>query len=127
METQIIIDRPKTLKAVVARIQSGMAYQSVIKEWKDGVLSSDIGDRSRFWVEEPPLTGDKVIDTYLAGMAEHLSVQSDQLPPEWVNHPPRFLSRPIFFGGENSREWLAAETPSAFRRRLLFCGRTRDE
>ncbi len=121
------IERPKSLKIAAERILAGVDYRTALKEWKDELFFVRLEERSSFLTDEPELTGDPVIDVYIAGLAEYFSVQADQEPPEWTNAPARFLRKPVLFGGEHSRAWISAETPSAFRRRLLFCGKVRNE
>lgn len=121
------IERPKSLKIAAERILSGADYRTVLKEWNDELLFARTDERSSFLTEEPELTGDPVIDVYMAGLAEYFSAQTDQEPPAWTTAPARFLRKPVLFGGEHSRAWISAETPSAFRRRLLFCGKVRNE
>jgi hypothetical protein len=57
----------------------------------------------------------------LAAVAEHLA-KSYRLPvPEWTETQGNDLHQPFFAGGlESLKAILFAESPTAFRRRLLF-------
>ena len=64
-----------------------------------------------------------VRDAYLAATAEHLALRFGLAVPGWTDGPVRFLARPFFAGGlESLKAILIAESPSAFRRRLIFVG-----
>jgi hypothetical protein len=68
----------------------------------------------------PPRVG-KVEDAWLAAVAEHLARRWDLAIPSWVEEPDRFLKDPVFAGGlEDLKAILLAESPLAFRRRLIF-------
>ncbi len=42
-------------------------------------------------------------------------------PPAWTDHPARFLLQaPWFLGSERMKGFFLAESPSAYRRRLIF-------
>ena len=40
--------------------------------------------------------------------------------PQWTEAPERFLTRPAFMGPERMKAFLLMESPSAFRRRMIF-------
>jgi hypothetical protein len=43
------------------------------------------------------------------------------LPPAWTDEPKRFLTEPYFAGAlESLKAMLIADSPAAFRRRLIF-------
>lgn len=73
--------------------------------------------------DAPESTGDRIIDTYLAALAEHLAQQYGLSVPAWSQAQHYCLEDPVFIAwGPNSRALALVETPSAFRRRNLFCG-----
>ena len=81
-------------------------------------MSSD--DRVDALAEEPVAVG-RVEDAYLAALAEHLASQDRIDAPAWTEAPGRFLRQPFFAGGLDSlKAILLVESPSAFRRRLIF-------
>ncbi len=73
--------------------------------------------------DEPELIED-VKDAYLAATAEHLCALFGLAVPAWVECHGRPLKRAFFAGGlESLKAILTVESPSAFRRRLLFVGK----
>lgn len=74
--------------------------------------------------EAPVPAGDPVVDAWLAGLAEYLARKHGLPPPAWTDEAGYFLHEPVFFGGSNFREIALVETPSAWRRRLVFSGAT---
>jgi len=57
----------------------------------------------------------------LGAIGEHLARRWNLIIPEWVNDPSRFLKRPYFTSPlEGFKALLIAESPLAFRRRLIF-------
>lgn len=72
--------------------------------------------------EAPVKTGSQVADAYLAGLAEYLSQKNELVVPAWANDPRNFLKEPFYAGTKSIQDLLLATTPSAWRRRLIFCG-----
>ncbi|MFZ4539193.1 hypothetical protein [Propionivibrio sp.] len=72
--------------------------------------------------EAPVKTGNQVADAYLAGLAEYLSQKNELVVPAWTNDPHNFLKEPFYVGTKSIEDLLLATTPSAWRRRLIFCG-----
>jgi hypothetical protein len=72
-------------------------------------------------LHDPPGAIDALHDAYVAAVAEYLA-QSFGLPvPEWTDTHGNGLREPFFAGGlESLKAVLQAESPAAFRRRLLF-------
>ncbi len=72
-------------------------------------------------MDDEPLLLDDVKDAYLAAVAEHLASCYRLTPPGWAESHGRPLKRAFFAGGlESLKATLTVESPSAFRRRLLF-------
>jgi hypothetical protein len=70
---------------------------------------------------EPELTGDAILDATLGAMGEHLARRWRLTIPAWTEHPARFLKRPHFPAPwESLKPLLIAQSPLAFRRRLIF-------
>lgn len=129
--------RPHSLADVAERVLAhGLAtYTATIKEFLDEYRGlkrqqthgSDTRDQRVAMVQEAPKPFNHAIfDAHIAGLAEHILFDNDVPPagwPDWINAPERFLAEPAYFGGRHARETLMVETPVAFRRRLLFCGR----
>lgn len=110
-----------TLEVTSQRIINGtqpvIAIKEHIDEWN---RSPD----AHLYAAEPSLTGVASLDAWLAGAAEYEAFMIDQECPLWANFPCRFLSEPFVIGGRNSQIIALVETPFAFRRRLVFSGKT---
>lgn len=111
-----------TLTGVAERIRSGEPETVVIKEFIDNWKVT----RSPMAFESPPdMTGSPIIDTWVAGAAEALAFKLSMPPPAWSEAPERFLPEPVFLrNSPGGRMTELLETPSYFRRRNLFCGRS---
>lgn len=110
-----------TLKITAQRIIDGTDPQFAIKE------HIDEWNRSfdpAMYTEEPPLTVLSHVNAWLAGAAEYEAFMIDQNRPEWANVDTRFLPEPFYIGGRNAQIVALTETPFAFRRRLVFTGKT---
>jgi hypothetical protein len=110
-----------TLKKTAQRIFSGTCPVNAVKEHID--LWNKSYDANLF-AQEPPWTGLKHLDAWLAGAAHHEATLIKKPCPTWANHPKRFLREPFCIGGSNSRLLALVETPFSFRLRLVFIGRT---
>jgi hypothetical protein len=78
-------------------------------------------DRRQAMIEAVPRRVGKIEDAWLGAVAEHLARRWGLAIPPWVDEPHRFLKEPVFAGGlEDLKAILLAESPLAFRRRLLF-------
>jgi hypothetical protein len=123
--------RPRSLREVSLEALAGRNYASSMKEFLDEVILVAEAPDTRYgfyqiprtYIEDAPAHLDnKMQMVHLAGSAENLALLAGLQPPEWTEEDIYFLKEPIFFGGPHSREHIITETPSAFRRRLLFCG-----
>jgi len=112
--------RPRSLREVASRVNNGeQDFDPAVLEFLDtfythpALREASISDR--------PELIDALRDAYLAAVAEHLA-RSYGLPiPDWTETQGNDLHRPFFAGGlESLKGILVAESPTAFRRRLLF-------
>jgi hypothetical protein len=70
---------------------------------------------------KPVATGSKLLDAYLAAVAEQLSSEAGLPPPAWVEDPDRFLRQWwIESDVPSARPTALAQSPTAFRRRGIF-------
>ena len=70
---------------------------------------------------EPGLTGIPVTDAYLGAVGEHLARRWGLAIPSWTEDPRRCLKSPVFASSiEAMKALLLAQSPLAFRRRMLF-------
>lgn len=71
--------------------------------------------------DAPPLTGDTITDAMLGAVGEHLARRWGLKVPRWTDQPERFLREPHFPTPlESLKPLLIAQSPLAFRRRLIF-------
>jgi hypothetical protein len=112
--------KPRTLREVVSRVKSGeRKFDPSLREFLDAFYANPVARQEA--IEEQPASIDALHDAYIAAVAEHLS-RSHALPiPEWTETHGNGLREPFFAGGlESLKGILVAESPTAFRRRLLF-------
>jgi hypothetical protein len=112
--------KPATLEEVVRRFKAGeQKFDPSLREFLDSFY---VNPESRPQaIEERPDSIDAVHDAYVAAVAEHLARVYGLQIPEWSETHGNGLSEPFFAGGLQSLKGvLVAESPTAFRRRLLF-------
>jgi hypothetical protein len=112
--------KPESLREVVRRVKAGeQKFDPSLREFLDSFYANP-GSRQQA-IEERPISIDAVHDAYVAAVAEHLA-RAHGLPiPEWSEIHGNGLREPFFAGGLQSLKGvLTAESPTAFRRRLLF-------
>ncbi|MFO1350395.1 MAG: hypothetical protein U1F68_06825 [Gammaproteobacteria bacterium] len=113
--------RPDSLREVAERTLAGQAFDPTLREFLDEFYAYP-ERRADMIAAEPPLV-DTLPDAYLAAVAEHLAERWRLPCPEWANGEQRFLHRPFFAGGlESLKATLLVESPTAFRRRMIFVG-----
>jgi hypothetical protein len=127
---------PQTLRDVGVRVTSfGADYTATLGRFID-VLIADLEAKDAtlpcatlpisadFFKDKLPPMDNELHRVHLAGMAEHLAHLSGQRPPPWCETETYFLGQPLFLGAREAWGQLKKTTPSAFRRRMLFCGET---
>lgn len=114
--------RPKTLHAVAQRANAGAdTFDRALREFLDSFYLMDAPAQRSAALEDCPDSVGHIHDAYIAAVAEHLARRFDVPIPEWTEEPDRFLHRPFFAGGlESLKATLIVESPTAFRRRLIF-------
>lgn len=115
------MSRPQTIAEIAERGQKKPgSFDRAVKEFLDAWQSMSLRERSGALKEEPQKIG-SIEDAYLAALAEHLALSERMSVPYWTEEPCRFLKEPFFAGGlESLKAILLAESPLAFRRRLIF-------
>jgi hypothetical protein len=113
--------RPLSIAEIAERAAAGgQIFDLAVREFLDSWQSFGADDRAEALAEEPVPVG-QVEDAYLAALAEHLASVHRMDAPRWTEAPHRFLDEPFFAGGlESLKAMLIVESPSAFRRRLIF-------
>lgn len=93
-----------------------------VNEFRHEFKSMTTNDRVAS-IQNPPVpTGSVSIDAWIAGLAEFISQKLNVPPPTWTFDSAYFLKEPTFIGSTNLKGYLIGTTPSAWRRRLVFCG-----
>jgi len=112
--------RPRTLCEVARRVNKGeQKFDPAVLEFLDSFYAYP-ELRASATKDRPELI-DALHDAYLAAVAEHLARSYDLPIPEWTEMQGNDLHEPFFAGGlESLKGVLVAESPTAFRRRLLF-------
>ncbi|HVM15440.1 MAG TPA: helix-turn-helix transcriptional regulator [Egibacteraceae bacterium] len=115
---------PERLVEVAGRVIGGEDAWFAVREFLDGVgLVAEVADPPRvrrLIADRPPPTGDRRVDTLLAGVAEHLAGVHVLDRPAWVTEPDRFLEA-WWFPHRRAFDALAIrDSPPAFRRRGIF-------
>ena len=115
--------RPATLHEVASRVASGsQGFDPAVREFLD-VFYADERGREAALARRPPLVGN-VGDAYLAALAEHLARAHGIPVPPWTDSHGTRLRKPFFAGGlESLKAVLTVESPTAFRRRMVFVSR----
>ncbi len=115
------MNRPNTLAEVARRLKAEIQSPHVAFA---GFLDSFYTQpecRQSMIDPEPELLGAAIIDATLGAIGEHLARRWNLVIPAWTEHPARFLKRPHFPTPlEGLKPLLIAQSPLAFRRRLIF-------
>jgi hypothetical protein len=112
--------KPASLGEVVRRVKAGeQNFDPALREFLDAFYAKP--DSRRAAIEGLPSSIDAVHDAYVAAVAEHLARVYGLPIPAWTETHGNGLREPFFAGGLQSlKDILIVESPTAFRRRLLF-------
>ena len=114
--------RPRTLAEVARRRNAAGDFSMLMREFLDefyGALAT--GEADLCIAEEPEKLPDPQDHAFLGAVGEHLARRWNLAIPPWTQDPSRFLRRPYFTTPiEGLKALLIAESPIAFRRRLIF-------
>jgi hypothetical protein len=113
------------LREVVARTSATQPIDVHLREFLDEFyVEPSKAERQRMLEDEPAPTGNSRADAYLAAVAEHLAFRYGLDVPAWALSESRFLHTPHFPAGlESLKAITLVESPTAFRRRLIFVDR----
>ena len=122
-DTRQAARRPRSLKQALILGQAHGDTDGFVREFLDEFyVERNRLTRQHMLREEPPLTTGRT-DAYLAAVAEHLALRNHLAVPKWALQPGRFLQQPFFTGGlESLKATLLVDSPTAFRRRMIFVG-----
>lgn len=117
--------RPGSLAEVGRRVRAGtQAFGFALAEFLDDFYLDDDSTSRRARIEERPADLSRSeLDALLGAIGEHLHRRwhLPGEPPPWTDEPHRFLRVPWFpDGADELKAWLLAESPLAFRRRMIF-------
>jgi hypothetical protein len=116
----LTMNRPDTLAEVAYRISAGAAFGPTLSEFLDEFYRN-ADRRAAMIADEPARLGDPREHAILGAVGEHLARRWSLAVPTWTDHPSRFLHEPYFTTPiENLKAMLLAQSPLAFRRRLIF-------
>jgi hypothetical protein len=112
--------RPATLREAVRRVKDGeQGFDIAIREFLDSFYS--LAEHRNEAIAQRPDKLDALRDAYVAAVAEHLANVYALQVPRWTEEQGNDLHQPVFAGGLDSlRGVLFAESPTAFRKRLIF-------
>jgi len=115
------MNRPDTLAEVTTRAKNDREDRHILVA---GFLDNFYvcPERRQGMIDpEPDFTGDPIFDAAIGGIGEHLARRWNLRIPRWTEHPARFLKRAHFPTPlEDLKPMLIAQSPLAFRRRLIF-------
>jgi hypothetical protein len=116
--------RPLTLNEAVDRIQDGTPAETALGEFLDHFYTASASERISSLSQEPSRLREPHLNALVAAIAEHLTKSySTHSPPQWVEHPSRFMATPWFAAKRPDpalREYLTWSSPAAFKRRNIM-------
>ena len=112
--------RPATIHDVSRRVAAGgQPFDMALREFLDCFYLEPL--RRAAAIEQAPLPLTPFRDAYLAATAEHLAETHGLAIPAWAETAGLDLQKPFFAGGlESLKALLLVQSPTAFRRRMLF-------
>lgn len=111
---------PRSLHEVASRVARGeQEFDPALREFLDSFYANP--DTRAEAIQDHPPGLDDLRDAYIAAVAEHLARSYGLAVPEWAETQGLDLKQPFFAGGlESLKAVLTVESPTAFRRRMLF-------
>lgn len=117
-------NRPRNLNDVILCSQVHGDFYSFVREFLDEFYTEKNYEvRQQMLDIEPQLDTSKQINAYLGAVAEQLSLRYHLDTPGWANDYSRFLDEEFFpcqLESSKIRDLLRQESPSAFRRRMIY-------
>lgn len=114
--------RPATLADVARRRNAGEEFSDLLVGFLDEFYRGLRTGEAQAAIDQPPEPLAAAEEHAMLGaIGEHLARRWRLRIPSWTDDPTRFLKRPYFTSPlEGLRALLIAESPLAFRRRLIF-------
>lgn len=117
-------NRPRNLHEVIRCYQLQGDFYSFLREFLDEFYTEKNDEiKQQMLSIEPKVDANKQINAYLGAVAEHLSIRYYLDTPGWANDYSRFLDEEFFpcqLESSKIRDLLRRESPSAFRRRMIY-------
>lgn len=115
------MQRPGTLAEVANLVRDRrQAFDFALSEFLDEFYLHPERRQAMIDVEPLPLAAERQ-HAFLGAVGEHLARRWGLAIPAWTEHSSRFLKRPWFTTPlEDLKALLLVESPTAFRRRLIF-------
>jgi hypothetical protein len=112
--------RPRSVRDVSLRVAAGeQAFDPAVREFLDHFYANPAAQADS--VRDAPVRLDDLRDAYLGAVAEHLARSYGIAVPDWAETYGCDLHTPFFAGGlEQLKATLFVQSPTAFRRRMLF-------
>ena len=112
--------RPHSLYEVARRVAAGeQGFDNALREFLDSYYANP--EQREAAIRQQPAPLDALRDAYVAAVAEHLARCYGLEIPTWAENQGLDLTQPFFAGKlESLKARLAVESPTAFRRRMLF-------
>jgi hypothetical protein len=114
------MNRPDTLAEVARRVSGGEPFWPTLHEFLDEFYMNP-ERRAAMIADGPSRLADARDHAMLGAVGEHLARRWGLSVPSWTDEPSRFLHQPYFTTPiENLKAMLLAQSPLAFRRRMIF-------
>lgn len=116
--------RPQSIAAAAAEIAESGDFTASSRSFLDEFYIAPQQARQAMLETAPQPLRDPRWDAWWAAAAEHLAMEYGLQVPSWASSPSRFLHRAWFpCGLESLKALCIAESPTAFRRRMIFVDR----
>ena len=114
--------RPRSLPEVCACGEQHGDLGGFFREFLDEFyIEQDATAREAMLADEPPLLEDFKRNAYFGAVAEHLARRYHLPIPKWTESRERFLKKAWFpCGLESLKATYLVQSPTAFRRRMIF-------
>jgi hypothetical protein len=112
--------RPRSVRDISLRVAAGeQSFDPAVREFLDYFYANPAARANA--VREAPVRLDDLRDAYLGAVAEHLARSYGIALPAWAETYGCDLRTPFFAGGlDGLKATLFVQSPTAFRRRMLF-------
>lgn len=102
--------------------------ENAYNQFLDDYLHAGDAERTAMVHEQPPASGDPILDARIAALVELLSHTYSLEVPDWVYQPSYYLAEPVWAlpgvcgRDENARRYFEGTTCDEFKKRNLMLG-----